>query len=157
MCPATLSDWQHRGVAEDVDLTLAEHGRTLALALVDALPGWVVRGVLRHGGPLAEAEEAGARAAAEVGPRLVALLTADVDAQRHNPLALVRDAVAFPTRVLQAAGIDPPARSQFDREHFPDDPYGLSPMTWRDVDESLHELGLVWGALKARAHRVRHA
>jgi hypothetical protein len=144
-------------VDDDVDRVLAEHGRTLASAIVEVVPGWVVRSVLRHGGPLAEATSAGAAAAAELAPRLEALLTADVDAQRTNPLALVRDAVVHPTRVLRAAGIEPPARSRFDQEHFPDDPYGLVPMTWRDVDESLHELGLVWGALKARAHKDRHA
>jgi hypothetical protein len=29
-------------------------------------------------------------------------------------------------------------------------------MTWRDVDESLHEPGIIWGALKARASMARH-
>jgi hypothetical protein len=58
--------------------------------------------------------------------------------------------------VLAAAGVAPPSRSRFDAEHFPDDPYGLVPMTWRDVDESLHEPGMVWGALKTRAHQARH-
>lgn len=144
-------------MAGDTDRLLAEHGRALADAITEVLPGWVVRAVLRHGGPIGPAEEAGALAAREVGPRLVALLTADVDDQRMNPMALVRDAVVHPTRVLQAAGVDPPPRSRFDEEHFPEDPYGLVPMTWRDVDESLHEAGILWGALKARAHRERHS
>ena len=140
----------------EADRLLAEHGRALADAITEALPGWVVRAVLARGGPIGPAEAAGARAADEVGPELVALLTADVDDQRLNPLALVRDAVAYPTRVLQDAGIEPPPRSRFDAEHFPDDPYGLVPMTWRDVDESLHDAGILWGALKARAHKERH-
>lgn len=136
--------------------TLREHGEQLAVAITESVPGWVVRCVTARGGPVAEAERAGADAAAEVGPRLHALLTADVDHQRANPLSIVRDAVVHPTRVLRAAGIEPAPRSRFDQEHFPDDPYGLVPMTWSDVDESLHELGIVWGAIKAKVHRDRH-
>lgn len=144
-------------VDDDANQVLREHGRALAEAVTAALPGWVVRSVARiHPGLEAAAADAGRAAAAELGPPLHALLTADVDEQRANPLALVRDAVRYPTSVLAAAGVVPPTRSRFDAEHFPDDPYGLVPMTWRDVDESLHEPGIVWGALKARAHQARH-
>lgn len=140
----------------DGDELLRTHGRALAEAITEVLPGWVVRCVVSRGGPIEEAERAGAAAAADVGPKLLALLTADVDDQRANPLAIVRDAVVHPTRVLHEAGVPSPHRSRFDAEHFPDDPYGLVPMTWRDVDDSLHEPGLLWGALKAKVHRDRH-
>lgn len=145
-------------MTDDANRLLAEHGASLADAVVAVIPEWVVRCVvLRDPSLRVEAEAAGREAAAEVGPRLRALLTADVDDQRANPLALVRSAVRYPTRVLAAAGVEPAVgRSRFDAEHFPDDPYGLVPMTWRDVDESLHEPGILWGALKARAHRDRH-
>ena len=144
-------------MTDDANRTFRDDGVVLAAAVTDALPGWVVRCVTaiapeRRG----EAEAAGRRAAADVGPRLRELLSADVDEQRVNPLTLVRDAVRYPTQVLADGGIDPPHRSAFDVEHFPDDPYGLVPMSWRDVDESLHELGIVWGARKAMAHRARH-
>ena len=135
---------------------LATHGADLAAAVTDALPAWVERCVARYAVGL-DASSAGEAAAADIGPRLTALLTADVDDQRANPLALVREAVRYPTEVLRAAGVEPPARRQgFDADHFPDDVYGFVPMTWRDIDESLHEPGLVWGALKARAHQERH-
>jgi hypothetical protein len=134
---------------------LAEHGVALADAVTAAIPGWVMRSVARFA-PGLDAEAAGRAAAEDVGPRLRALLTADVDEQRGNPLSIVRDAVRYPTEVLRHAGVEPPTRSRFDNEHFPDDPYGLVPMTWRDVDVSLHERGIVWGAHKARAHRLRH-
>jgi hypothetical protein len=144
-------------VTDDANRALREDGAVLAEAVTAALPGWVVRCVVRYApSRRAEAEMAGALAADDVGPRLRALLTADVDDQRVNPLMLVRDAVRYPTKVLTDAGVEPPRRSPFDVEHFPDDPYGLVPMTWRDVDESLHELGIVWGARKAMAHRARH-
>lgn len=134
---------------------LSEHGAALVDAVTAAMPDWVRRCVARFA-PTLDADLAGRAAAADVGPRLRALLTADVDEQRGNPLSIVRDAVRYPTAVLRDAGIAAPTRSRFDVEHFPDDPYGLVPMTWRDVDESLHEPGIVWGAHKARAHRLRH-
>lgn len=142
----------------DANRALIEHGSSLADAIVAALPGWVARGVERYAlGLDAEVVAAAEAAVADVEPRLRALLASDVDDQRANPLALVRDAVRHPTEVLRAAGVEAPPRSRFDAEHFPDDPYGLVPMTWRDVDESLHEPGITWGALKAMAHRQRHA
>jgi len=144
-------------VGDDANQVLREHGAALADAVTDALPGWVVRSVTRFDPSLrAEAEDAGRAAAADVRPRLHALLAEDVDLQRTNPLAVVREAVRYPTAVLAAAGVPPVARSGFDVDHFPDDPYGLVPMTWADVDESLHEPGIIWGALKARASIDRH-
>ena len=140
---------------DDANRALRTQGEALADAVVAAVPGWVQRCVDRFAVGL-DASAAGAAAAAEVGPKLRALLTADVDDQRGNPLSIVRDAVVHPTRVLRDAGVEAPHRLRFDEEHFPDDPYGLTPMTWRDVDESLHEPGIVWGATKAMAHRRRH-
>ena len=145
------------GVGDDANQLLREHGAALADAVTSVLPGWVVRRVTALAPSLrAEAEDAGRAAAADVGPRLHALLAEDVDQQRTNPLTLVREAVRYPTAVLAAAGVPPAPRSSFDVDHFPDDPYGLVPMTWGDVDESLHEPGIVWGALKARASIDRH-
>ena len=145
-------------VSDDANRDLAEHGAALAEAITAVLPAWVERAVASVAGEALadEARRAGEAAAAELGPRLRTLLALDVDDQRTNPLALVREAVHHPTGVLRAAGIAPPARGRFDEDHFPGDDYGLVPMTWRDVDESLHEPGLVWGALKARAHLQRH-
>lgn len=142
----------------DADHDLLVHGAALARAVTAALPGWVVHCVESVAGTALgdRAEEAGRAAAAAVGPQLEALLAADVDAQRANPLALVREAVRYPTEVLRAAGVAPPPRRGFETEHFPDDEYGFVPMTWSDVDESLHEPGIIWGALKARAHLARH-
>ena len=144
-------------VTDDANRALHDDGVVLADAVTAAIPGWVVRCVTRLAPDLhGEAQRAGANAAADVGPRLRDLLTADVDEQRVNPLMLVREAVRYPTQVLAGADVEPPHRSAFDIEHFPDDHYGLVPMTWRDVDESLHELGIVWGARKAMVHRARH-
>ncbi len=131
----------------------------LADGVEAALPGWVQRSVARimlayQGGVPAEVSEAaaaaGEQARAEVGGRLRDLLGRDVDDQHTNPLAVLRAAVRYPTTVLEAAGVPPVVRDDFAERAFPDDLYDLSPATWRDVDESLHEPGLVWGVWKAK-------
>jgi hypothetical protein len=139
------------------EAALAEHGAALAEAIVDALPGWSARAVSRFRPDLAETgERAGREAATALGPRLRALLAADVDEQRMNPLAIAREAVAWPTAVLREAGVPAVHRDDHERTHFPDDAYGLVPMSFADLDPALHEPGILWGAIKARTHLVRH-
>jgi len=148
------------------DANLAEHGRALADALEAQLAPWVVRcveGRIRDytGAPAqaevaAAARAAGERARVEVGPEIRALLALDVDEQRVNPLAILRAAVRFPTQVLRDAGVPPIVRDEFDERAFPDDVYGLAPASFAEVDPSLHEVGIVWGAAKAYAHLQRH-
>lgn len=84
-----------------------------------------------------------------LGDLLGELLAADVDAQRTNPLSLFRSAVAAPTDWLRSIGIPTPSPDRFVAERFPEDVYGLGPATWADIDQRLHEPGLVWGAWKA--------
>ncbi len=139
----------------------------LADAVEEALPRWVQRCVRRRAAEAgldvdARAElaratsEAARRARDEVGSAVRSLVAEDVDAQRDTPLALLRAAVSYPTAVLREAGVPPAARDDFSRERFPDDVYDLAPATWGDVDESLVEPGLAWGAAKAFTHRARH-
>jgi hypothetical protein len=141
----------------EADEALAQHGAALADAILAALPAWSSRAVATHRPELAEAGgAAGDEAAAALGPPLRALLAADVDQQRTNPLALAREAVAWPTAVLREAGVPPVERDDHDRSHFPDDVYGLTPMSFAELDPALHEPGILWGAIKARAHLLRH-
>jgi hypothetical protein len=84
-----------------------------------------------------------------------ALLEADIDAQRANPLDVLRSLVPYPTAVLGSAGARPVARDEFAARNFPDDVYDLSPASFADVDPELHEPGLVWGAAKAHVHLAR--
>lgn len=138
---------------------LAAQGAVLADVLLGALPGWSVRVVTAVGGQgLRPAAEAAGREAAEaLAPALRALLAADVDQQRQNPLALARTAVAWPTAVLRAAGVPPVARDDHQRAHFPDDDYDLTPMAFADLGPEVQEAGILWGAMKAHVHRRRHA
>jgi hypothetical protein len=149
----------------EADANLVEHGRVLADAIEAVLPAWVVRCVggrwldwkgVAAGPELVDAARAaGERARSEVVPAVRELLLLDVDAQRTNPLALVRGAVSYPTEVLRAAGVPPVVRDEFDERAFPDDVYALTPASFADVDQSLHEPGFTWGAAKAHAHLVR--
>lgn len=149
-----------------VDPEVARTARVLAAAVEEALPRWVERSVARllraYTGsagpePMEQAVAAGARARAEVGGRVRALLESDIDDQRANPLALLRGAVGYPTEVLRRAGVPPVVRDDFAESRFPDDVYDLTPASFADLDPALHEPGLEWGAAKAWAHRRRHA
>jgi hypothetical protein len=143
-----------------------EIAAALADAIDAALPIWVVRCVNRMmvawAGAVprdveAAATRAGARAAGEVGPDVRALLAADIDDQRSTPLAMLRAAVSYPTLVLEAAGVPPVERDAFSVHSFPEDLYDLTPASLADIDPSLHEIGLRWGAAKAFEHKRRHS
>jgi hypothetical protein len=141
------------------------YGEQLAEALRAAIPGWVERAVVTRvresGRPLdddlvALAQAAGADAVADVGDRIADLLARDVDEQAISPLSLVRAAVPYPTAVLRHVGVPPVGRDPFIAERFPDDAYDLAPASFADVDPSLADLGIRWGAAKAFVHRRRH-
>jgi hypothetical protein len=143
---------------------LAAYATVLADGVADALPTWVRRvclHLLGEAGVVADAalqhriDDAAARAQEEVGGAVRELLNLDIDEQPTNPLAVVRFAVRYPTEVLRAAGVPPVVRPDFAERAFPDDIYDLSPATFTDLDPSLHEPGLVWGAAKAHVHLTR--
>jgi len=140
---------------------LFECARVLSEGISHALAGWVVSAVA---GRLPEmsaevrtaAEAAGAAAAAEIGEEVARLLAADIDQQQENPLSVLRRAVSYPTRVLQAAGVAPAQRDDFAVDRFPDDVYDLTPASFGDIHPDLQDPGLRWGAAKAFVHRRRH-
>jgi hypothetical protein len=144
-----------------------EIARNLADGIEAALPGWVERSVARiyqawSGRPppselASAAADAGRRARDEVGARVRALLSSDVDEQRSTPLAIARSAVRYPAEVLRAAGVPAVVRDEFAVRSFPDDDYDLSPATFADLDPALAEAGLAWGAAKAFEHKRRHS
>jgi hypothetical protein len=146
-------------LGDDDETMLRRLAEDLADRIESHLPWWVLRCVddrmTQWSGSASMAvldagQEAGYEAGRVVGPTVRALLRADVDEQGANPLALVRaQAVPFPTRVLQDAGVPPVVRDPFAERAFPDDPYDLAPATFADIHPSLHEPGLAWGAAKA--------
>lgn len=138
---------------------LTSYASDLADAVDRTLGGWVQRVVeerwraWRGGPPPTElvdaARRAGATAVEVIGPDVRALLGQDVDRQRSNPLALLRRAVDHATAVLRRAGVPEAARDEEARRLFPDDPYDITPAAFTDIDPTLHEPGLLWGAAKA--------
>lgn len=130
--------------------------------LITAIEGVVEEWLLRiaverfraHRGEVDSRFHVDAAAAARDGARwtierLRSTLEVDVDAQRINPLQVLREAVRFPTGVLHEAGVPPIVRDEYDERINPDDVYGIGPAHWNDIDESLTEPGIVWGAAKA--------
>ena len=160
----TLSAVQAQFADDDLagaEAQLAVYAQALAAGIRAALPEWVVAAVESRTTDLtpevrAAAEAAGADAAAHIGDEVTALLAADVDEQRENPLAVLRRAVRYPTEVLRAAGAEPVDRDDFAIERFPDDIYDLAPASFADIHPDLQAPGLAWGAAKAFVHRRRH-
>ena len=141
------------------DERVNEYPQQLADAVQAVLASWLVRCVTdtARTSPsglttaiLELADDMSRSASAVVMQELYELLDTDVDAQRANPLSVMRAAVRYPTEVLHAAGVAPVRRDAFAVRNFPDDIYNLSPAAWGDIDESLLEPGLVWGAWKAK-------
>jgi hypothetical protein len=155
-----VADPAKPAAADPADLdALARYADELVAAVEEALAAWVQRVVGARwaawdGGELPAALADAARAAAAeaveaVVPPLRALLAEDVDLQRSNPLSLVRGAVAYPTRVLAAAGVPPVVRDEQAVRLFPDDAYDLTPASFAELGEEAHEPGLRGGAAKA--------
>lgn len=95
-------------------------------------------------------------AAGDTAAELRALLAVDITAQQVGPLEILRRAVTdVPTRILHGLGVAAVTRDDFAISNFPDDVFGLTPASFADVDPSLHEPGLVWGAAKAHIHLRR--
>ncbi len=164
MPPGANAEPPRGRAAPDDEQRLVDVATALAAGIEAALGPWVVRSVDRiwtaWGGGIdvrvgESAAAAADRATAAVGPRVRALLTADIDEQRTTPLAILRDAVVYPTTVLRHAGVPPVRRDAVAERHHPDDDYDLAIVTYADLDPALHEPGLVWGAAKAHVHLAR--
>ena len=154
-----------RRLTDPSAVAMDEHALALANGIEAVLGKWVVRCVVElvtaWSGSVdpevrAAAEEAGERCRVEVGSEVRTLLLTDIDAQRGTPLAILRRAVSYPTEVLAGAGVPHVVRDSFAERMFPDDVYGLAPASFSDVDPSLSELGITWGAAKAFEHKRRH-
>lgn len=147
-------------MADDID----PYVQQLIDAVRPVVPRWlercVVQTALRETGGCrpelrADAASMAPAAAVEILGRLDALLALDVDAQTTNPLSILRWGVRFPTEVLSAHSVPTARRDDFAVRAFPSDVYNLSPATWADVDASLQEPGLIWGAWKAKTVLTR--
>ena len=137
---------------------LSEYSQTLLDACVAAIPQWITNRIqhvcLVSGGIVPEivtTKVAGVAHAtqAQVQIDLMALLSVDVDAQRTNPLQVLRGSTLMATALLIEAGIPPVRRDEFEVRSMPDDMFALGPLTWRDLGDDVHDAGIEWGAWKA--------
>ena len=137
---------------------LDPYAQSLYDAVEAAVPGWVTRRIhavlqMSSSGDTASVHGQLEKIAEEtkqfVTTELFQLLIADVDAQRTNPLHILRRSSLIATRALQQANISPVHRDEFDKSALPDDVYAIGPHTWRDLSEEVHEAGITWGAWKA--------
>lgn len=149
---------------ESPEDALARYGKELAEGIEAHIAAWVVRSVEQRmtewSGRMPDqlralAEAAGERARATVGAEAAEMLSLDIDQQRVPPLQILRQAVVHPTGVLEAAGVPHVVRDDIDEAMFPDDVYALAPASFADIDPSLHDPGLAWGAAKAYVHLAR--
>lgn len=145
---------------------LEPYSKALCDVVIDAVPGWLTTRIteLVRDAPidirntvLSAVDDIVERTQEIVRRELHELLVRDVDEQRQNPLQVMRGATKHATEVLNAHGISPVARDDFDAKAMPDDLYALGPLTWRDLSEDVHEAGINWGAWKAATilHRRR--
>ena len=147
---------------------LAEAGDAIVAGVERELPGWARRQVTRildawgRTEPEARARAeraavvAGDAAAVRVVGELRDLLATDPSAQTATPLEIVRSAYREPTAVLEAAGVPPVERDEFDERTWPDDRYGLVIATLGDLgDDDLAPLHFAWGMAKATVLRAR--
>jgi hypothetical protein len=147
-----LHDRAAAAVLVGVDRHLAAFWERRALTLVEV---WAERPATSDEADRVRAAAEGAAATAVA--ELRRLLAADVDQQWTTPVDVLRRSMGELTELLAGMGIAPVVRDEFEERAFPDDPYGLAPLTLADVDASLQEPALVWGAVKARLHAARHA
>ena len=140
------------------DGELSEYSQRLCDACVVAVPEWITNRIhnvcLMSSGIIPEivtTKVAGVAHAtqAQVQIDLMALLSVDVDAQRTNPLQVLRGSTLMATALLIEAGIPPAQRDEFEVRSMPDDMFALGPLTWRDLGDDVHDAGIEWGAWKA--------
>jgi hypothetical protein len=146
---------------------LDEAAAALVEGIGEALPAWATRAAdalltawgeladARRREVVADAREAGERAARRVADELRVLLALDPAEQRATPLEIIRSAVAEPTGVLAAAGLPDVVRDPFEERAWPDDRFGLVPRTLRDLDPDLAAVHFAWGIAKAALLRAR--
>lgn len=145
----------------DDERQLAAYADALHAGVVAAIPGWVGRTTATRaasGGVAvddAALDDVATATVALVDRELRRILDADVDQGAGSPLEAVRAAVGPVTTLLETWGAAHPARDDFVADAFPDDRYEIGPASFADIDEALHEPGLIWGAARAHVHLRR--
>ncbi len=141
---------------------LAHHANLLAQGLSGSVERWALNAfVSRTPADAYESAQSGAdqiknEVRDTVLPAVEQLLSTDIDHQWTSPLEIVRSLVGPITEALRESGAPLAVRNQSSVELRPDDLYNIAPATFAEIDPSLRDLGLAWGAAKAHVHLKRH-
>lgn len=139
------------------DDKLASYAEELRAGLAAHTADWVEGVVVAHVGA-DRASPIVASLAGDVDRALTdvaELLATDIDAQRANPLSVLRSLVTPITKALRSANVVPVNRDPDAQRLFPDDVFDLTPGSFSEVHPDLHMPGLAWGAAKAHVHIQR--
>ena len=153
----SMSDDSGPSLADD-EATLADYAQRLIATVEAVAEPWLTRLVAVRAPQVADDPAVAERlstAATEMVSELRSLLERDIADQPTGPLEVLRRAVTVPTQLLTQAGAPAVPRDEFAQTNFPDDVYALTPASFADIDASLHEPGLMWGAAKAHVHLRR--
>jgi len=143
---------------------LAAYATALADAIGAAVVPWLVRvalqrcsdsGVAVDDHRRSELDDVARRAGADGAAEVRQLLSTDIDVQPTTPLAVLRASTRPVGDLLDRWGVPPTPRDEFEERAFPWDRHALVPASFADIDESLLEPSLVWGAAKAHVHLRR--
>lgn len=140
---------------------LAAYAENLANQIESALLAWMSQALAgrleadRFEALHAQIDRAGQQAIADLVGPLRELLAQDIDRQRTTPLAILRRAVPYATRVLSEEGVPEPGRDQDARRLHPHDVYDLTPGSYVEFGPAVQEASLMWGAAKAHIHIQR--
>lgn len=142
---------------ESDDDKLAAYAEDLLTGLIAHTSDWVEGVITARIGPDA-AQPMLSVLSADVDRALAdvaELLRADIDAQRANPLAVIRSLVAPMTAQLRGIDATRANRDPDAERLFPDDVFDITPGAFSDIHPDLHLPGLAWGAAKAHVHIQR--
>ena len=137
----------------DDDRALARYGDELVRAVESSLATGSNRACIRT----ATSRSLHRRQTASWNQRVVSMGPEDVVAelrassrststkQRKNPLAILRVAVRYPTRVLRAPEQSRSNATSSTSVGVPDDEFALTPVAFADFGPAVHDAGIVWG------------
>lgn len=150
----------------DDEAVLRKIAADFADQLTESLPGWIdriVRQRIREAGLRVDDQaerliaECATDTSAVLGPKVRAVVLADVDLAAGSPLATIRDGVAPVNEMLTEIGVGPSVRDRAASEMFPDDIHDLGPASFAEIHPELQDGGIAWGAARAYVHLQRHA
>lgn len=135
-----------------------EYGQRLLETISNSIRGWLHATMSNRLGEDAseyDLRDALEQVALDVEQSIAVLVNADIDEPLSGPLERIRRAVEPLNDVLDELGAPQRPRDPVEAAMRPADRHALGPMTFRDLDDDVHDAGIAWGAAKAHLHLQR--